>query len=96
MLVKVLGSGCPSCKTLYESVKKVVGENEEIKVEYITEITALLEAGIMSSPALIIDDITVSVGRVPTEDEIGEYIEARKNFKKPETSQCGCGTGCCS
>lgn len=78
MLIKVLGSGCPSCKTLYESVKSVVGDNKDIKVEYITDITALLEAGIMSSPALVIDDDVVSVGRVPSEEEIKEYIDGNK------------------
>lgn len=75
MVIKVLGSGCPSCKKLYESVKKVVGDNEEIQVEYITDITALLDAGIMSSPALMIDGKVVFSGRVPSEEEIEEYIK---------------------
>jgi small redox-active disulfide protein 2 len=74
MIIKVLGSGCPSCKKLYESVKKVVGDNEDIRVEYITDITAILEAGIMSSPALMIDEQVVCSGRVPSEEEIEGYI----------------------
>lgn len=93
MKIKVLGPGCPSCKELHENVLKAVGDNKEIQVEYITDIKALLEAGIMVSPALLIDNITVSVGRVPSENEIKDYIEARKN-EGTVSSGCSCG-GCC-
>lgn len=94
MLIKVLGSGCPSCKALYESVKDVVGENKDIKVEYITDINALLEAGIMSSPALLIEDEVVCSGRIPSKEEIKEYIDGNKVEEKAFTSGCSCG-GCC-
>jgi len=95
MVIKVLGSGCPSCKKLYESVKKVVGDNEEIQVEYITEITALLDAGVMSSPALMIDEKVVCSGRVPSEEEIGEYINGGKSEDTSSKKDCNCGDGCC-
>lgn len=96
MKIKVLGPGCTSCKELHENVLKVVGDNKEIQVEYITDINAIIKEGILGSPALLIDDITISVGRVPSEDEIKDYIEARKNLKKSDTSQCGCNESCCS
>jgi small redox-active disulfide protein 2 len=96
MKIKVLGPGCATCKELHENVLEAVGDSKEIEVEYITEMDALLKAGIMGAPALLIDDITISVGRVPSVDEIRDYIEARKNFKKSNTSQCGCGESCCS
>lgn len=95
MVIKILGSGCPSCKSLHESVKKVVGDNKDITVEYITDITALLEAGIMSSPALVIEDDVVCSGRVPSEDEIKEYINGRKTSKETQNSGCRCGGNCC-
>ncbi len=95
MLIKVLGSGCPSCKSLYESVKNVVGDNKDIKVEYITDITALLEAGIMSSPALLIEEKVVCSGRVPSEEEIKGYIDGNKIEEKTPTGGCSCGEGCC-
>ncbi len=95
MLIKILGSGCPSCKSLFESVKNVVGDKKEIRVEYITDITALLEAGIMSSPALLIDDKVVCSGRVPSEEEIKEYIQGNTEEEKTSTGGCSCGEGCC-
>ncbi len=78
MKIKVLGSGCPTCKTLYESVLEVVEENKDISVEYITDINALIEAGIMTSPALLIDDDVVCAGRLPSQEEIKEYVDERK------------------
>jgi small redox-active disulfide protein 2 len=91
MLIKVLGSGCPKCKSLYETVKNVVGEDKEIVVEYVTEITALLEAGVMSSPALMLDGKVVSSGRVPSEEEIKGYIEDGKE-EPVQASGCSCGS----
>lgn len=94
MIIKVLGSGCPSCKKLYESVKNVVDDNKDIEVEYITDITALLEAGIMSSPALMIDQKVVCSGRIPSKEEIEGYIKGNKDEEKTSSSGCSCG-GCC-
>ncbi len=94
MHIKVLGSGCPSCKALYESTKKAVEDNKEITVEYITDISALLEAGVMASPALLIDEKIVSVGRVPSEDEIKEYIKMAEETDKDAPAGCSCGGNC--
>lgn len=86
MKVKVYGTGCPKCKKLYEEVKKVVED-----VEYITEIDKIIEAGIMSTPALVVNDQVVCVGRIPSEEEIKEYIEDGQSC-----STCSCGGGCCN
>jgi small redox-active disulfide protein 2 len=77
MVIKVLGSGCPTCKTLHEIVVEAVGD-EDIEVQYVTDIAALIEAGIMTSPALMIDEEVVSAGRLPTKDEIKGFIEERR------------------
>lgn len=77
MIIKVLGSGCPTCKTLHEIVLKAVG-GEDIEVQYITDITALIDAGIMTSPALMIDEEVVCAGRLPTKEEVKEYISKAK------------------
>ena len=94
MEIKVLGSGCKTCKNLYETVLTVVGDSEKITVEYITEMSALLEAGIMGSPALLIDEKVVSVGRVPSSDEINEYIEKMSNDSEDSSAGCSCGGTC--
>jgi small redox-active disulfide protein 2 len=56
MKIQVLGSGCPTCKNLYKLTQTAVVElGLEAEVEYITDITKLIEMGIMQSPALVID-----------------------------------------
>lgn len=75
MEIKVLGPGCPNCKLLFASVNKVVQENNieaiVIKVEDIVEI---MNHGIISSPALLINGKIVVKGKVPSEKEILEFI----------------------
>lgn len=61
MNIKVLGSGCKSCEALLKSVKEAVankGVNAE--VEYITDMEKIMGYGVMSMPALMIDDKIVS------------------------------------
>jgi small redox-active disulfide protein 2 len=56
MKLKVLGSGCPTCKALYERVKEVVAEMQiEEEVEYVSDINKLVEEGIATSPAFKIN-----------------------------------------
>jgi len=63
MKIQVLGSGCPTCKNLFELTKKAVSElGIEANVEYITDITKLIELGIMQSPAMVIDGKLVMTG----------------------------------
>lgn len=53
MKVKVMGTGCPTCKSLYEKVKKLA-EDGKIKatVEYSSDINELINQGVMGSPAI--------------------------------------------
>lgn len=56
MKIQVLGSGCPKCKNLYELTKTAVTElGIKAEVEYSTDISKIIEMGIMRSPVLVID-----------------------------------------
>lgn len=78
--IKVLGSGCTNCKKLYELVKKAVQEiNPEIEAEYITDVQKIVEAGLMQSPAVLINDKPVLSGMVPDFKKIKEIIEKSIN-----------------
>lgn len=56
MKIQILGSGCPTCKNLYKLTQTAVAElGLKAEVEYITDITKLIEMGIMQSPVLVID-----------------------------------------
>lgn len=75
MEIKILGPGCPNCKTLEKLTRSVVAEKgitaNIIKVEDIMDI---MNHGIMSTPALIIDGKIAVKGRVPSATEIGEFL----------------------
>jgi small redox-active disulfide protein 2 len=75
MKVKVLGPGCPNCKVLEANIKKAL---EELKikadVEKVTDIAKIMEYGIMSTPALVIDEKVVSYGRVLSSNEIKKFL----------------------
>ena len=65
MNIKVLGGGCSKCENLLEAVKEAVAEKGiEAEIEYITDMTKIMEYGIMSTPALMIDNKVMSMGRV--------------------------------
>lgn len=76
MKIQVLGSGCPTCKKLFEITKTAVkdmGLTDE--VEYITDIQQILNMGLMSSPVLAVDGKPAFVGFVPNVEEIKKAIQ---------------------
>lgn len=65
MNIKVLGGGCCKCESLLCAVKEAVAEKGiEAEIEYITDMARIMEYGIMSTPALMVDNRVVSMGRV--------------------------------
>jgi small redox-active disulfide protein 2 len=75
MEIKVLGTGCAKCKTLEKSTIQAVEElginADVIKVEDIMEI---MQFGVMTTPALVIDGKVVVKGKVPNVAEIKELL----------------------
>ena len=76
MEIRILGSDCSKCNTLYRLVSQVVSENE-IKAEVIKtgDIAKIMEYKILSLPALVINDKVVSEGILPTKNEILNLID---------------------
>ena len=63
--VKVLGAGCKSCHEQYENVKQAVKDMElSVEVEYVTDMQKVMEYGVMSMPALVVNEKVVSMGKV--------------------------------
>lgn len=96
MKIQVLGSGCSTCESLYELTKKAVSElkmTEEI--EYITDITKIIEMGVMTSPVLAIDGKPVMIGSTNNIEKIKDLIKSNLNTdsKNQDNSDC-CQKGC--
>ena len=74
--IKVLGSGCKNCHTLYENTKEAVkAAGLSVEVEYITDLQKVMEYGVMSMPALVINEQVVSMGKVLKAEEIIKLIK---------------------
>jgi len=71
MVIKILGPGCPKCKTLDKLTREVVEQNGiDATVEKVEDIVAIMNYGVMSTPALVIDGKVVVKGRVPSAEEL--------------------------
>lgn len=79
MTIKILGSGCPNCQQLEQNAKKAVEELElkDVQVEHVYDINKIIEMGVMSTPALAIDEQIKIAGRVA---DVGEIKELLKNL----------------
>jgi small redox-active disulfide protein 2 len=75
MEIKVLGTGCPKCKTLEKTTREVVSEmNIEANISKVEDIMKIMEYGVMHTPALVVNEKVVFSGRVPSANEIKELI----------------------
>mgnify|MGYP001212049842 CR=1 FL=1 len=75
MEIKILGPGCPKCKTLEKLTREVVEQNGiDATVSKVDDIVAIMNYGVMTTPALVIDEKVVIKGRVPSAEEIRKLI----------------------
>lgn len=78
MIIKVLGSGCKKCVTLTENTQAALASlGREAEVVKVTDFAEIAAHGVMSTPALAIDDKVVSVGKVLTPSEVAALIQAQ-------------------
>ena len=71
MEIKVLGSGCAKCNLLEEVTKRAVAQaGIEASVEKITDVVAIMNYGVMTTPALVVDGQVRMSGRVPSVDDL--------------------------
>ncbi|MBA4275878.1 thioredoxin family protein [Flavobacterium sp.] len=74
--IKVLGPGCPKCKTTFynaqEAVKQLGIEAELIKIEDIEE---MMRYNVLTTPVLMIDDVVKVKGRIAQIDEIKDFLK---------------------
>ncbi|MFP4557798.1 MAG: thioredoxin family protein [Bacteroidales bacterium] len=79
MEIKVLGPGCPKCKTLEEATRKAVEElGVDANVSKIDDIVQIMNYGVMRTPALVIDEKVIFSGKVPNANELKEIITKNK------------------
>lgn len=75
MEIKILGTGCPKCKTLEKLTRDVVEQNSiDATVTKVEDIMEIMKYGVMTTPALVVNGKVEIKGRVPSSDEIKQVL----------------------
>jgi small redox-active disulfide protein 2 len=78
MDIKILGSGCVNCQNLEAAVRAAVGQlGIDATIDKVTDPGEIVAWGVMSTPALVVDDQVVVSGRVPPADQISQLLSGR-------------------
>lgn len=86
MKIQIIGSGCVTCKNLYELTKTAVTElSIDAIVEYVPDITKVIELGVMESPVMTIDGKIAMLG----EQGIDKIKETLSNISGKKVCSCG-------
>ena len=79
MVIKILGSGCKNCVTLKENTEIALKEaGIEAEIIKVMDFKEIMEYGVMSTPAIVIDEKVVSFGKVLKPKDIFKIIETIK------------------
>lgn len=75
MNIKILGTGCPRCKSLEQVTRNAVAEmGISADIEKVEDIVKIMNYGVMRTPVLVIDEKVIISGRVPSLSEIKEVL----------------------
>lgn len=75
MIIKILGSGCKKCVTLSENTQAALANlGREAQIIKVTDFAEIAAHGVMSTPALVIDNKVVSVGKVLSTEEVEKQL----------------------
>lgn len=80
MKIEILGTGCPKCKMLEANARKAL-EALKMKADIVkvTEIDKIIDYGVMSTPAIVVDGKVKSAGKIANVEEIKAFLkESRK------------------
>lgn len=75
MEIKILGTGCPKCKSLEKLTREVVEQNGiAATVTKVEDIYQIMKYGVMTTPALVVNEKVEIKGRIPSSDEIKQIL----------------------
>jgi small redox-active disulfide protein 2 len=102
MRIKVLGSGCANCKTTTQRIEMALAERGlSAELEKVEDYPSIMRYGVMSTPAVVIDEVVVHSGSVPNKATIMAWLDgasaqnACTQTPSSGTSSCCDGVACC-
>lgn len=76
MQIKVLGPGCPKCKQTEKMVIDAVAEaGIAADIEKVTDVMQIAGYGVLGTPAVVVDGVVKSVGKIPSKAEIHSWLK---------------------
>ncbi|WP_430884192.1 thioredoxin family protein [Fusibacter sp. JL216-2] len=74
--IKILGTGCKKCSDTYDLVNKVVAKlGVDAEVTKVEDLKSIMGYGVMSTPAVVIDDVVVVKGKIPKEKDVESWLK---------------------
>ena len=75
MDIKILGTGCPKCKSLENITREVVAKNGiDATISKVEDIIEIMKYGVMTTPALVVNGKVEIKGRIPSAEEIKQVL----------------------
>ncbi|PKP47851.1 MAG: thioredoxin family protein [Bacteroidetes bacterium HGW-Bacteroidetes-11] len=75
MEIKILGTGCPKCKTVEKLTREVVEQNGiSATINKVEDIMDIMKYGVMATPAIVVNEKVEIKGRVPSAEEIKNVL----------------------
>lgn len=73
--IKILGPGCANCQKLaYLTERAVTHLGLEAQIVKVTDYAEIMQYPILSTPGLVINEMLVASGRIPSEVEITTFL----------------------
>ncbi|WP_139957962.1 thioredoxin family protein [Flavicella sediminum] len=70
-VIKILGTGCSKCQAMTVVVNEVISENKlDASLEKVEDLMEIMKFDVMTTPALVINDVVSVKGRVPSKNEV--------------------------
>ena len=77
MLIRILGSGCAKCNRLEQLTREVVAElGIAATFEHVTNMNEIMAYPIMTTPALVVDEVVKVSGRLPSREELASWLKS--------------------
>ena len=81
MEIKILGTGCPKCKSLEKATREVVAQNNiDATITKVEDIMEIMNFIVMTPPALVVNGKVVVKGRIPSNDELKQILTNKIYF----------------
>ncbi|SIS81358.1 thioredoxin family protein [Neptunomonas antarctica] len=73
--IKVLGSGCTKCQKTAEMISRIAAESAiEVSVIKVTDPAVMMEYGVMSTPAVVVDEQLMHSGSIPHRADVEAWL----------------------